>query len=178
MFCTRPLDTSGFHPAGLLLPDLKHIVNILRAEIRPIHDPVEDPHLCLATLVVELCHSVIVSTWANIKEPAVRLAFLAEADNPAKRLAQLIQYPWLLKDNRVVCCHEVQANAANFHCGQEHDALRCVLELIQEFHAIVRGVVRQHLHQVHLGKVMPQQPLNMPHLAGQWAEHVSLLSQQ
>ena len=116
---------------GLLLPDLKHVVNVLRADIRPIRDPVEDPHLCLATLVVELCHSVVISTWANIKEPAMRLAYLAEVDNPAKRLALLIQHPQLLEDNRVVCRHEVQASAANFRCGQEHGALRRILELIR-----------------------------------------------
>ena len=117
MFCSRPSDTPGFRPAGLLLPDLKHVVNVLRADIRPIHDPVEDPHLCLATLVVELCHSIVVSTWANVKEPAVRLVCLAEADNPAKRLALLIQHSRLLEDNCVVCHHEVQASATDFHCG-------------------------------------------------------------
>ena len=141
MFCARPSDTPGFRPAGLLLPDLKHVVNVLRADIRPIHDPVEDSHLCLATPVVELYHSVVVSTWANIKEPAVRLACLAEADNPAKRLALLIQHLRLLEDNHVVCHHEVQASAADFRCGQKHGASRRVLELVHEFRAIVRGVV-------------------------------------
>ena len=101
----------------------------------------EDPHLCLATPVVKLYHSVVVSTWANIKEPAVRLACLAEADNRAKRLALLIQHPRLLKDNRVVCRHEVQASAADFRCGQEYGTSRCVLELVHEIHAIVRGVI-------------------------------------
>ena len=84
MFYARPKDSPEFRPAGLLLPDLEHVVNVLRTDIRPIHDPVEDPHLCLATPVVELCHPIVVSTWANIKEPVVRLACLAEADNPAK----------------------------------------------------------------------------------------------
>ena len=146
MFCASPSETPGFRPADLLLPDLKHILNVLRADIRPIHDPVEDPHLCLVTPVVELCHTVIVSTWANIKEPAVRLAYLAEADNPAKRLALLIQHPWLLEDNRVVCRHKVQASVADFVYGQEHGALRRVLELVHEFRAITRGVVGQHPH--------------------------------
>ena len=94
----RPTDTSGFRPAGLILPALEHVIHVLRAAIRPIHDPVEDPHLCLAILVVELCHLVVVSTWTNIKEPAVRLACLAEADNPAKCRALLIQHPRLLED--------------------------------------------------------------------------------
>ena len=92
---------------GILLPDLKHVVNVLRADIWPIHDPVEDPHLCLATPVVELCYSVIISTWANINKPAGRLACLAEGDSPAKRPALLIQHPRLLGDKRIVCRHEV-----------------------------------------------------------------------
>ena len=69
----RPSDTPRFCPVGLLLPDLKHVVNVLRADIRPIHDFLKDSHLCLATLVVELCHSVILSSWANIKGPAMLL---------------------------------------------------------------------------------------------------------
>ena len=119
MFCASPSDTLGFRRAGLLIPYLKPVVNVLRADICPIHDPVEDPHLCLATLVVELCHSVVVSTWTNIKEPALRLACLAKAGNSAKSLALLIQHPRLLEDNCVVCCHEVQASAADFRCGPE-----------------------------------------------------------
>ena len=133
MFYARPSDTHGFRPAGLLLPDLEHVVNIFRTDIQPIQDPVKDPHLCLATTVVELCHPVVVSTWVNIKVPAVRLACLAEADNPAKRLALLIQPPRHLQENCLVCRHEVQASAPDFRCGQEH---------VPQFRAITCGVVR------------------------------------
>ena len=130
MFCAYPSDTPGFRPAGFLLPDLMHVVNVLRADIWPIHDPMEDPHLLLATPVVELYHTVIVSTWANINEPAVRLACLAEAYIPLKHLALLIQHPWLVENNRVVFRHKVQVSAADLHCGQEYGSSRCVLELI------------------------------------------------
>ena len=80
----------------------------------------------------------VVSTWANIKQPAVRLVCLAEADNPAKCLALLIQHPRLLEDNHVVCRHKVQASATDFGCGQEHGATRRILELVHEFHVIIR----------------------------------------
>ena len=142
MFCARPSDSPGIRTAGPLLPDLKHVVNVLRADIRPIHNSMEDPHLFLASPVMELCHSVVVSTWTNIKEPVVRLSCLAEVDNPAKHLALLIQYSQLLEDNHEVCRHMVQASTANIRCGQEHGASRRVLELLHEFRAIVREVVR------------------------------------
>ena len=78
----------------------------------------------------------------------------------------------------MVCRHEVQASAANFHCGQKHGALSHVLELISELNAIVHGVIDQPRQQVRLGEGIPELPLNMPHLAAQQEENDSLLSQR
>src|SRR6266404_6308084 len=122
--------TLSFGPVGLLLSCPQDVVNVLRADIGPVHQPVEDPHLGCATSVVKLGNSVVISPRANIEQPAVGLAGLAQAYNPAKSLALLIEHPRLLKDYCVVRGHEVQPGPTDLGCGEEHCTSCRDLELI------------------------------------------------
>ena len=141
IYVQKPSGTLSLCPVGLLFPCPKDVVNILRADVGPVHQPVEDPHLGYVASVVELGYSVVISSRANIEQPAMGLAGLAQAHNPAKSLALLVEHPRLLEDNSIVHSNEVQPGPADLSGSEKHGTSPCALELIHEFCAIVGQVL-------------------------------------
>ena len=93
------------------------------------------------------------------------LVGLAQAHNPAKSLALLIEHPRLLEDNSMVRSHEVQPNPTDFSSSEKHSTSPSALELIHEFCAIVSRVLRQHWYHMNLPKDLVETPLYMVYLA-------------
>ena len=165
IYAQKPSGTLSLCPVGLLFPCPKDVVNVLRADVRPVHQPVEDPHLGCAASVVELGYSVVISPRANIEQPAMGLAGLAQAHNPAKSLALLVEYPWLLEDNSIVRSNELQPGPTDLSGSEKHGTSPCALELSHEFCAIVGRVLRQHWYHMNLPKVLAEPPPHMAYLA-------------
>ena len=165
IYAQKPSGTLSLGPAGLLFPCPKEVVNVLRANVRPVHQPMEDPHLGCAASVVELGYSVVISPRANIEQPAMGLAGLAQAYNPAKSLALLVEHPRLLEDDSMVRSNEVQPDPTDLSGSEKHGTSPCALELIHKFCAIVGRVFQQHWYHTNLPKVLAELPLHMVYLA-------------
>ena len=165
IYTQKPSGTLSLCLVGLLFPCPKVVVNVLSADVGPIHQPVEDPHLGCAASVVELGYSVVISPRANIEQPAMGLAGLAQAHNPAKSLALLIEHPRHLEDNSMVRSNKVQPGPADLSGSEKYGTSHCTLELIHEFCAIVGRVLRQHWYHMNLPKVLGEPPPYMAYLA-------------
>ena len=119
-YAQKPSGARSLDPAGLLFPCPKDVVNVLRVDVGPVHQPVEDPHLGCTASVVELGYSVVIIPRANIEQPAMGLAGLTQAHNPAKSLALLVEHPWLLEDDSMVRSNEVQPGPADLSGSEKH----------------------------------------------------------
>ena len=67
IYAQKPSGALSLDLAGLLFPCPKDVVNVLRADVGPVHQPVEDPHLGCAASVVELGYLVVITPRANIE---------------------------------------------------------------------------------------------------------------
>ena len=137
IYAQKPSGTLSLCPAGLLFPCPKDVVNVLHANVGPVHQPMEDQHLGCAASVVELGFAIVISPRANIEQLARVLAGLAQAHNLAKSLALFVEHPRLLEDNSMVRSNEVQSRPTDLSGSEKHGTSPCAPELIHEFRAIV-----------------------------------------